>query len=164
MIFCSHNILSCSINILFCSLNILSSSLNILFWRPSSVCPSVYRWLRIKLGHHSPWVVSFKYCVNQVHITSIMSSSGKHSLTLDPMRNIFKDLFLRTTDAKIIYWGKKIICWGNKIIYWWNKIICCGNKISFWWEPSSGKHSLTLDPMGNIFKDLFLRNYSVNWK
>ena len=38
----------------------------------------------------------------------------------------------RTTDTKIIYWGNKIICYGNKITYWGNNTICCGNKIIYW--------------------------------
>ena len=33
-----------------------------------------------KLGHRSPWIVLFTNCVQQVRITSMMSSSGEHSL------------------------------------------------------------------------------------
>jgi hypothetical protein len=48
-----------------------------------------------KLDHHSPWAASFKNCVQQVRIASMMSSSGEHSLILDPMGNTFKELLLR---------------------------------------------------------------------
>jgi len=50
--------------------------------------------IRTKLDHHSPWAVPFKNCVQQVRVASMMSSSGAHSLTLDPMGNTFKDLLL----------------------------------------------------------------------
>jgi hypothetical protein len=55
----------------------------------------------------------------------MVSSSGEHSLTLNPMGNTFKDLprtDKRTTDAKTVYWGNKIICYGNKLIFWGNNI------------------------------------------
>jgi hypothetical protein len=36
--------------------------------------------IRTKLGHRSPWIVLFINCVQQVRSTSMMSSSGEHSL------------------------------------------------------------------------------------
>ena len=40
--------------------------------------------IRTKLGNHSSWVVPLKNCVQQIHITHMMSSSGRHSLPLNP--------------------------------------------------------------------------------
>jgi hypothetical protein len=122
ILFCSHNILYCSLNILFCSHNISYCSLNILFVPAKYyLVPSIYYFgvhrrlsirpsvtfhsktfssettepIRTKLGHRSPWIVLFTNCVQQVHITSMMSSSGEHSLKLDPMGITFKDLLPR---------------------------------------------------------------------
>jgi hypothetical protein len=50
--------------------------------------------IRTKLDHHSPWTAPFKNCVQQVRIAFMMSSSGEHSLTLDPMGNTFNDILL----------------------------------------------------------------------
>ena len=36
--------------------------------------------IRTKLGYRSPWIVLFINCVQQVRSTSMMSSSGEHSL------------------------------------------------------------------------------------
>ena len=50
--------------------------------------------IRTKLDYHSPWTAPFKNCVQQVRIAFMMSSSGEHSLTLDPMGNTFNDILL----------------------------------------------------------------------
>jgi hypothetical protein len=41
------------------------------------------------------WLAPFNNGIQQVRITSIVSSSGEHSLTLNPMGNTFKDLILK---------------------------------------------------------------------
>jgi hypothetical protein len=115
--------------------------------------------------HNGPWMISFKNCVRWVRVRPKKGASGKLSLTLDTMgEHIQKSSPLkppigpliseekviewkvnngrtdkRTTDAKTVYWGNKIICYGNKII--WRVRVRTK-------KGASGKLSLTLDTMG----------------
>jgi len=60
---------------------IVNCSFKNLLWNHGTHFPII----RTKLCNHSPWVVPLNNCVQQVRITHMMSSSGGHSLTLDPM-------------------------------------------------------------------------------
>ena len=60
---------------------IVNYSFKDLLWNHGTNFPII----RTKLCNHSPWVVPLNNCVQQVRITHMMSSSGGHSLTLDPM-------------------------------------------------------------------------------
>ena len=104
-IFCSHNILLCSLNIISCSHNLsfCSHKKDILFLQRIILFPQYITLasvvslsvrtsltvhsktfsettgpIRTKLGNHSSWVVQ------QIRITHMMSSSGRHSLPLNP--------------------------------------------------------------------------------
>ena len=96
-IFCSHNLSFCSHKkdilflqriILFPQYITLASVVRLSVRTSSTVHSKTFSEttgpIRTKLGNHSSWVLPLKYCVQQVRITHMMSSSGRHSLPLNP--------------------------------------------------------------------------------
>lgn len=70
----------------YCVQNLIMSTLCV------NTCPDVPQFNLLQLYRAALGMAAFINCVRQVHIRSKMATFRKHSLTLDPIGNAFKDL------------------------------------------------------------------------
>ena len=101
-----------------------------------------------------PWMVLYKVYLFFFDPKSKMATIAGHSLTLDPIGNTYKDLLLRSHKVNENDPLQKCSLDGSLQSLRFFLPILSPRLL-----PS--QNSLTLNPMGNTYKDLLLRNHRV---